>query len=121
MQLHNAKNDEDIKVLFAMDEAPDLLITTGIRKPVSHLTISDRFNPSATLFNYQLMAKAKVEVDQFCEGLNILGFLKAMRVTPNIFESDFTQIVPNLTQEVLVLLINVFMYSMHIRRSIHFL
>ena len=97
MQLHNAENDEDLKVLFAMDEALDLLLTTGFRKPISRLTISDRFNLIAALLDYHLMAKAKAEMDQFCEGLNTLGFLKAMRATPSIFEPYFTQIETNLT------------------------
>ena len=35
-----------------MDEALDLLMTTGFRKPVANLTISDHQNLSATLLDY---------------------------------------------------------------------
>ena len=59
-----------------MDEALDLLMTTGFRKPISHLTISDHLYLSAALLDYYLMAKMKAEMDQFCEGLNTLGFSK---------------------------------------------
>ena len=96
MQLHNAENDEDLKVLFAMDEALDQLMTTGFRKLISHLTVPDRFNLIAALFNYHLMAKAKAEMGQFCKGLNTPWFLRAMRAAPSIFEMYFTQIETNL-------------------------
>ena len=73
-----------------MDEVLDLLMTTGFRKPVANLTIPNRQNLSAALLDYHLMAKVKAEMDQFCEGLSTLEFLKAVRATPNIFTPYFT-------------------------------
>ena len=75
-----------------MDEALDLLITTGFRKPVSLLSISDRFTLSSALLDFHLMARVKAEMDQFCEGLQTLGLLNAVRATPTTWEPYFTQI-----------------------------
>lgn len=123
-QLHNAEDDEDIKVLFAMDEALDLLMTTGFRKPVANLTISDRQNLSAALLDYHLMAKVKAEMDQFCEGLSTLEFLKAVRATPSIFTPYFTQIKTNLTPGTYTrrtcTLDYVSLHSMHSTGIVHF-
>ena len=108
-----------------MDEALDLLMMTGFRKPVSHLTISDCFDLSAALLDYHLMAKVKAEMDQFCEGLKTLDFLNAMRATPTIWEPYFSQIETNLTPRTYArstyISISVLLCSMHIRRIIHFL
>ena len=69
MQLHNAEN-YDVKLLFAMHEALDLLTMSGFRKPVCHHSIPDCFNLSAALLDYHLMAKVKAEMDHFCRDQN---------------------------------------------------
>ena len=76
------------------------------------------------MLDYHLMAKVKNEMDQFCEGLNTLGFLKAMRATPNIFNPYLTQIETNLipsiyTRHILVLLI-MYPYTACTRRIVYF-
>ena len=41
IQLSDAENSGDIQNIFAMDEAMDLLMSTGFRKPVVSLTLED--------------------------------------------------------------------------------
>lgn len=71
-QLAKAENDDDVKMVFAVDEISALLMETGYRKPVIYLTLSDRPGLRAALMDYHCMLKAKAAMDQFAEGLQIL-------------------------------------------------
>ena len=48
-------------------ENMDLVVQTGFRKPLIHLTIKDRHDLISSLLDYHLMAKVKTEMDQFKE------------------------------------------------------
>lgn len=87
--MNNVENDDDIKVVFAIDEGMDLLLATGFRKAVCHLTLSDRPAILSALMDYHLMAKTKVEMDQFKDGLTALGFLDTVRENPEMWEQFF--------------------------------
>ena len=56
-------------------ENMDLVVQTGFRKPLIHLTIKDRHDLISSLLDYHLMAKVKTELDQFKEGLQTFSFL----------------------------------------------
>ena len=86
-QVNNVENDDDIKVVFAIDEGMDLLLATGFRKAVCHLTLSDRPAILSALMDYHLMAKTKVEMDQFKDGLTALGFLDTVRENPEMHKN----------------------------------
>lgn len=42
MQLDEAENDDDVKLIFAVDEISGLMLETGYRKPFAKLTMADR-------------------------------------------------------------------------------
>ena len=70
-QIDEAETDDDIKVLFNVDEA---LVVTGYRKAVCSLRLKDKENLKAALLDYHLI-KVKAEMDQFGDGLADLGVL----------------------------------------------
>ena len=51
-QLAGAENDDDVKMLFAVDEISAWLMETGYRKPVTYLTLCDRPALRAALMDY---------------------------------------------------------------------
>ena len=71
-----AENDDDMKMVFA------LLMETGYRKPVIHLTLDDK---RAALLDYHCMLKVKASMDQYAEGLEQLNVLQLMQKFPKPF------------------------------------
>ena len=67
----------------------DLLVATGFRKPVCNLKLADRPAILSALMEYHLMAKMKAEMDQFKEGLNVLGFLDIVKRKAGLWEPFF--------------------------------
>ena len=67
----------------------DLLVATGFRKPVCNLKLADRLAILSALMEYHLMAKTKAEMDQFKEGLNVLGFLDVVKRKAGLWEPFF--------------------------------
>lgn len=67
----------------------ELLVATGFRKPVCSLKIADRPAILSALVEYHVMAKMKAEMDQFKEGLNVLGFLDTVKRNPDMWEPFF--------------------------------
>ena len=68
-----------MKLLFAIDEAANLLQETGYRKPICHLKMSHKDGLRSTLVDYHCMLKVKAAMDQFAEGLEELHVLEVMR------------------------------------------
>ena len=46
------ENDDDVTLIFDMDEALDLLVATGFRKPVCSLSKSDCSSIASTLLDF---------------------------------------------------------------------
>ena len=69
-----AENDDDMRNIFAMDEAFDYLSATGFRKPIVNLTTNDVKELKSALLDYHLMVKVKAELDQYCDGLKTFNF-----------------------------------------------
>ena len=82
---------------FATDEGEALLSETGFRKPLSQLTISDRQPIIDMLLDYYIMVKVKAEMDQFKDGLQVLGFLKVLQENPQLFRQYFMNVEVPLT------------------------
>ena len=97
LQLHKSENDDEVREVFSTDEELNLLMTTGFRKPVTHLTVADCGDIISGLVDYHLMSKVKAEMDQFCKGLETFQFLDMLRANPKIWEPYFTHIESNLT------------------------
>ena len=96
-RVNEAEDSQDLKNAFFMDEALDLLTSTGFRKAVSSLTLADRQYLTSALLDYHLMGKVKAEMDQFIEGLSTLGFLDAVRKNPQVFQPFFVHTDQELT------------------------
>ena len=73
------------------------LSETGFRKPLSRLTISDRQAIIELLLDYYMMVKVKAEMDQFKDGLQVLGFLKSLQENPDLFRQYFINVEVPLT------------------------
>ena len=65
-----------MRMIFATDEAAELLLESGFKKPISTLGISDQKRLRGLLLGYHCLLKMKGEMDQFREGLASLGVLK---------------------------------------------
>ena len=72
-----------------MDEATEMLMGMGCRKPISKLKIDDKPMLKSSLIDYYCLLKVKAEMDQFAEGLKDLGLLEMMRHQPSLFKSLF--------------------------------
>lgn len=80
----------DMKVLFEIDEASEMLLSTGYRKALSRLSLEDKANIRAALLDYHCMLKVKAEMDQFGEGLADAGVLQYVKQYPGIMKPLFT-------------------------------
>ena len=56
-----------------MDEAATMLADIGYRKPVTKLTVTDIEALKCALVDHHCMLKVKAYIDQFIEGLEVLG------------------------------------------------
>ncbi len=92
-QVDAAENDDEVKVVFAIDEAASLLHETGFRKPTCRLSMSDKSRLRSALVDYHCMLKVKAAMDQFAEGLQELGVLQLIKQYPELMKPLF---VPNL-------------------------
>ena len=80
--MDDAENDDDVKLLFAIDEAANLLQETGYRKSICQLQdVRQGWLEVNTggLSVYHCMLKVKAAMDQFAEGLEELHVLEVMR------------------------------------------
>lgn len=73
MQLDEVKNDDDVKLIFTVDEISGLILETGYRKPFVKLTMADRSELKAAMVDYHCMIKVKAAMDQYIEGLQSLN------------------------------------------------
>ena len=76
-------------MLFAIDEAAELLLETGLKKPIKCLGMSDRQRLQEVLLGYHCLLKVKGEMDQFREGLSSLGVLQALTQNSELMKSLF--------------------------------
>jgi hypothetical protein len=87
--IRNAENDLDVQMIFSIDEAADLLLETGYKKPLKLLGMSDRENLQSVLLLYHCVLKVKAEMDQFREGLSSLGVLTALQSNSSLMKCFF--------------------------------
>ena len=83
------ENDDDVTLIFDMDEALDLLVATGFRKPVCSLSKSDCSSIASTLLDYHFVFKVNSEMDQYKDGLNTFGLLDNLRCNPELWKPYF--------------------------------
>ena len=115
LQIDSAENDEELRVTFGIDEAADLLLSSGFRKPLSELCMSDKLCVKSVLIDYHCLIKVrnffpcpfsyhfpmvslsnylakqvKAEMDHFIERLRVLGVLDMVKKHPLLFSPLFT-------------------------------
>ena len=90
LQLNNAENDLDVQMTFYVDEAAELLMETGFKKPLKHLQMADREHLQSVLLLYHCILKVKAEMDQFREGLSTLGVLTALENNSSLMKCFFS-------------------------------
>ena len=81
-----AENNEEMQATVAVDEIADLISQTGYRKLPSAQTKPE---VSSALIDYHLMAKVKAQMDQFADGLSVLGLLDSIKLNPSLWEGLF--------------------------------
>jgi len=87
--MEKAETDDDLRNTFEMDEATELLLASGFRKPISSLIVQDKEKLRSSLIDYHCMLKVKAALDQFCEGLKCVGVMEIMVKHPNMFKTMF--------------------------------
>ncbi len=80
-----------------MDEALDLLVATGFRKPVCSLVKSDSPSVVSTLIEYHLQYKVKSELDQYIDGLNTFQLLAKIKSNSELWKPFFVYKCNDLT------------------------
>ena len=85
-QIIDAQDTDELRTVFAMDEAAELLLSTGFQKPLRSLAMEDKECLRLVL---HCLLKVKAEMDQFAEGLKSLGVLDMMKHHPDLFSSLF--------------------------------
>ena len=89
LKFNNAENDLDVQMTFYVDEAAELLMETGFKKPLNHLQMADREHLQSVLLLYHCILKVKAEMDQFREGLSALGVLTALENNSSLMKCFF--------------------------------
>ena len=89
MQLDEAENDDDVKLILAVDEIAGLVLETGYRKPFVKLTMADKSELKAAMVDYHCMIKVKAAMDQYLEGLQNLKVLELVRKFPSLSRPFF--------------------------------
>ena len=88
LQVERAANDDDLKIVFAIDEAASFLLETGFKKPISLLGMKDKAL-HASLVDFHCLIKAKAAVHQFSEGLASLNVLGMLQQYPEVMKPLF--------------------------------
>ena len=70
----------------------------GFTKAIPCITMDDKITLIQTMTLHHVLLRSKAEMDQFCEGLQALGVLNAVREYPDLMRPFFTNsAVQNLT------------------------
>ena len=84
-----AENNDELRVLFAVDEALDLLAQTGFPKATCSLTLDDGKRLASALIDFHCMLKVKAAMDQFKDGLKAFGLLSLLEEKPALWKPLF--------------------------------
>lgn len=91
------EDDDDVRRIFEMDDALDLLLVTGYRKAVCSLTQYDCSRIINSLIDYHLLFKVKSEMDQYREGLRTFGLLEKLKKDSELWKPFFVYQCNDLT------------------------
>ena len=93
LQIGQADTDEKLRDIFVpRDDKDDLsyLVTdTGYRIPLTCLKVADKANLCKAVREYHTIIKVLPEINQFGEGLEVLGVLTMVRKYPELLSLYF--------------------------------
>ena len=75
----------------------EMLQECGFTKPIHHLTMDDRPSMVQVVTLYFVLLQCKAELDQFVEGLKVLGVLDAVREYHSLLKPFFCHTQAQLT------------------------
>ena len=76
---------------MALDEICDSIFQMGYSKPLSTLTVTDRWDLISTLTLYHITIKVKSSMDQFINGLQDAQVLSYIRKEPETWKPLFVR------------------------------
>jgi len=89
-----ADTDEKLRSIFIprddQDDVSYLVTDTGYRVPLTHLKVTDKPNLCKAVREYHTIIKILPEMNQFGEGLEVLGVLSMIRKYPELLSIYFT-------------------------------
>uniref|UniRef100_A0A1X7V4W6 Uncharacterized protein n=1 Tax=Amphimedon queenslandica TaxID=400682 RepID=A0A1X7V4W6_AMPQE len=94
-KLDIAVSDDDVKQVFHVHNALDMLCSTGYRKPMESFTLTDKDSLKSSLLNYHLLYKVKCETDLFIQELETAEIVTIIRTSPDVFKGLF--MAPDIT------------------------
>ena len=89
IQLDGVIDDDELRMVFAIDEAASFLMETGFKKPLSKLVMNEKSCLRSTLIDFHCILKSKAAIDQLAEGLENLNILYVMRQYPELMRPLF--------------------------------
>lgn len=91
VQIDLAEGDDQLRSLFNDLDNESILLETGFRLALCHLTCADKKLIKSAIRDYHSLVKIKPELDQFADGLKTLGVLEAMKKQPSLMTPLFTK------------------------------
>ena len=86
MQIHGAETNDDWQMVLGIEE---VVLATGYRKALARTSLANRHEIISSLVDYHCMTKMKAVMDQFKEGLAVLGVLKSIQENPHWWQPLF--------------------------------
>ena len=112
LQINAAQGNADLRTVCLQEEYSNLILETGMRKPLSSLTLVDKDELCKTLCHYYIFLRGQCELDQFVEGLTTYGVLDMMRKCPRLMEPLFVASQESqLSKGILVYILHSFLWK----------
>ena len=91
LQIDSAEGDDQLRSLFNDTDNESILLETGFRLALCRLTCADKEVIKSAIRDYHSLIKIKTELDQFSDGLKMLGVLQAVKEHPDLMAPLFTK------------------------------
>ncbi len=84
------KSSTNLELQALMSEYFAILLDCGFTKPSTSVVLADKMEIVQTISLHQVILRSKAELDQFAEGLDSCGVLKAITNFPGLTKTFFT-------------------------------
>eukprot|EP00731_Ephydatia_muelleri_P014848 Em0008g568a len=89
LKVRQSTTNDELQNVFATTEEQDLLLQCGFSTPLSSLSITMRDTLVSVIVDYHCIVKCIAMMDQFRQGLNLLGVLDMVQMHPHIMKKFF--------------------------------